>query len=186
MEQIVLASMRPGRFHPGNRDNRRIITGACSGFNEAGAFPPRKSQHGHIFGASRQNRFNEAGAFPPRKSDLRGHYCAAQWHASMRPGRFHPGNRVKPLAMLSPTDASMRPGRFHPGNSPFGTPCAAWVFHPFCERWPLCLLEHANCSPNAYHNTTYLLVIQIESALRELPAFFFASEHSQGTRQMLR
>ena len=82
--------------------------------------------------------------------------------------------------------ASMRPGRFHPGNSPFGTPCAAWVFHPFCERWPLCLLEHANCSPNAYHNTTYLLVIQIESALRELPAFFFASEHSQGTRQIPR
>ena len=38
--------MRPGRFHPGNfrppRDKWQTLT---SRFNEAGAFPPRKSHH---------------------------------------------------------------------------------------------------------------------------------------------
>ena len=154
--------MRPGRFHPGNMACFRPLPDMCSCFNEAGAFPPRKC-----------------------RADMGRLRCAGP--ASMRPGRFHPGNPTwSGMSLETCQAASMRPGRFHPGNSPCGTPCAAWVFHPFCERWPLCLLEHANCSPNAYHNTTYLLVIQIESALRELPAFFFASEHSQGTRQIPR
>lgn len=77
----------------------------------------------------------------------------------------------------------MRPGRFHPGNRPFGTPCAAWVFHPFCERCVLWSLEHSFNETNAYHNTIYLLVKQVESTMRELPAFFFSPERSQETRQ---
>ena len=59
--------MRPGRFHPGNVGQLFIRgCGPMSCFNEAGAFPPRKSakigRHKPI-----KRRFNEAGAFPPRK-----------------------------------------------------------------------------------------------------------------------
>ena len=36
--------------------------------------------------------------------------------ASMRPGRFHPGNHVGRLEAHIVDVASMRPGRFHPGN----------------------------------------------------------------------
>ncbi len=157
-----LASMRPGRCHPGNR---YPADGAGLGSSDASMRPGRchPGNGPNSFRPDRSHKcFNEAGALPPRK-----------WpHQVQR----------RLLGIV----ASMRPGRCHPGNSPCGTPCAAWVFHPFCERWPLCLLEHANCSPNAYHDTVYLLVIQIESTLRELPAFFLPPEHSQGTRQIPR
>ena len=36
------ASMRPGRFHPGNQARFLLIQKRQKGFNEAGAFPPRK------------------------------------------------------------------------------------------------------------------------------------------------
>ena len=37
-------------------------------------------------------------------------------HASMRPGRFHPGNEFLDRFLHLLGIASMRPGRFHPGN----------------------------------------------------------------------
>ena len=37
-------------------------------------------------------RFNEAGAFPPRKYGRDPIHTAKKYPASMRPGRFHPGN----------------------------------------------------------------------------------------------
>ena len=37
------ASMRPGRFHPGNNCARSFYVRLKLSFNEAGAFPPRKS-----------------------------------------------------------------------------------------------------------------------------------------------
>ena len=36
------ASMRPGRFHPGNHSAKRCHRQSQASFNEAGAFPPRK------------------------------------------------------------------------------------------------------------------------------------------------
>ena len=36
--------------------------------------------------------FNEAGASPPRKSQRSFYYTEEGIHASMRPGRLHPGN----------------------------------------------------------------------------------------------
>ena len=36
--------------------------------------------------------FNEAGAFPPRKWPNHKETYSMPRHASMRPGRFHPGN----------------------------------------------------------------------------------------------
>ena len=177
--------MRPGRFHPGNSRKKRRPRFPAECFNEAGAFPPRKcflvDTEELLLGQASMR----PGRFHPGNKDVAIHSQGLRV-ASMRPGRFHPGNGAWFGRPARPRVASMRPGRFHPGNSPSGTPCAAWVFHPFCERWPLCLLEHANCSPNAYHNTTYLLVIQIESTMRELPAFFLPPEHSQGTRQIPR
>ena len=147
--------------------------------------PPRKWARRSWPKTSLSRRFNEAGAFPPRKSSPDNRRNDHAVVASMRPGRFHPGNPLLGHCAGDAGPASMRPGRFHPGNSLCETPCAAWASHTFCERWLLCLLVHANCFPNAYHNTTYLLVIQIESALRELPALFLPLEHSQGTRQTL-
>ena len=60
--------MRPGRFHPGNfqKDDLRFVRDIIS-FNEAGAFPPRKSKPIASSPRKRSRRFNEAGAFPPRK-----------------------------------------------------------------------------------------------------------------------
>ena len=63
--------MRPGRFHPGNlRAAEHTLQALIDRFNEAGAFPPRKSTR---TGSSiaRCDCFNEAGAFPPRKSPSR-------------------------------------------------------------------------------------------------------------------
>ena len=61
------ASMRPGQIRPGNsvhgRRHHRL-----SGFNEAGADPPRKFGSGRRDDTSLTSRFNEAGADPPRKS----------------------------------------------------------------------------------------------------------------------
>ena len=39
---LPYASMRPGRFHPGNAFERGRCTIQLVSFNEAGAFPPRK------------------------------------------------------------------------------------------------------------------------------------------------
>ena len=103
--------------------------------------------------------------------------------ASMRPGRFHPGNREKRLFEEFVKLASMRPGRFHPGNSPCGTPCATWAFHPFCERWLLCRPGQANGSPNAHHNTTYLLVIQHRKHPARATGPFSSTRALAGTRQ---
>ena len=76
----------------------------------------------------------------------------------MRPGPFLPGNPAWLLRALTQSATRFNEaGGFHPGNSLCGTPCTAWVFHRFCERWLFCLLVHANCFPNAYHNTAYLL-----------------------------
>ena len=150
--------MRPGRCHPGNA--------AADALRARYPVPSMRPGRCHPGNKTREETqellrkaFNEAGALPPRKYRSAGDYVKSK----SRP--------------------SMRPGRCHPGNSLYGTPCAAWVFHRFCERWRLCLPEHANCSPKVDHNTTYLLVIQIESALRELPALFLPLEHSHKTRQ---
>ena len=59
--------MRPGRFHPGNSITLYGITSFNPlSFNEAGAFPPRKSGVRRIY-RRLDTSFNEAGAFPPRK-----------------------------------------------------------------------------------------------------------------------
>ena len=44
LDRIGAASMRPGRFHPGNQPNADKWEFYELGFNEAGAFPPRKSR----------------------------------------------------------------------------------------------------------------------------------------------
>ena len=61
------ASMRPGRFHPGNEVVARNVR-------------------------AHRARFNEAGAFPPRKCRQQAMQNNKTMQASMRPGRFHPGN----------------------------------------------------------------------------------------------
>ena len=155
--------MRPGRFHPGNaRPGSPTSASSASGFNEAGAFPPRKwamAFSAPLVGLG----FNEAGAFPPRKSP--------------RP------TARSPSCCSWSVWASMRPGRFHPGNSPCGTPCATWAFHPFCERWLLCRPGQANSSPNAHHNTTYLLVIQHRKHPARATGPFSSTGALAGTRQ---
>ena len=144
LQLLCRASMRPGRFHPGNFRSRRLATPNLHSFNEAGAFPPRKLYHLR-FSSCRAlvgfneagafpprksrpwrratpptRRFNEAGAFPPRKSRNQemGEPTAG---ASMRPGRFHPGNHGRRRVAHRVGRASMRPGRFHPGNGLRGT-----------------------------------------------------------------
>ena len=58
--------MRPGHFCPGNRYTGGMGGVAWSGFNEAGAFLPRKP--GDFCSHHRlKEGFNEAGAFLPRK-----------------------------------------------------------------------------------------------------------------------
>ncbi len=175
--------MRPGRFHPGNLPAKSRCSSRCwSCFNEAGAFPPRKLRDrepgvrhqpqasmrpGRFHpGNSRPLRvptpstssntsFNEAGAFPPRKLPLGDPRKRGGCHASMRPGRFHPGNwpcqigfaasqcdcfneagAFPPRKFGEDADtidrggsASMRPGRFHPGNS---YPPATFTLHKRC------------------------------------------------------
>ena len=79
---IFRASMRPGRFHPGN---------LC------------KTESAHGCSTGQRHRFNEAGAFPPRKSFPQD-FASTRAHdldASMRPGRFHPGNAQHPWARQS-------------------------------------------------------------------------------------
>ena len=43
LETGGFASMRPGRFHPGNPSSATSSAWGHARFNEAGAFPPRKS-----------------------------------------------------------------------------------------------------------------------------------------------
>ena len=131
--------MRPGRFHPGNRGYMPELLVRIGGFNEAGAFPPRKSatvdlsptptrcfNEAGAFPPRKSSaaqrgprplmRFNEAGAFPPRKSARLRLIVVVVVIASMRPGRFHPGNQRVRSDRRPRRFASMRPGRFHPGN----------------------------------------------------------------------
>ena len=61
------------------------------GFNEAGAFMPRKVRGGGKPPGGRKS-FNEAGAFMPRKGCQRGTGGTGRG-ASMRPGLLCPGRR---------------------------------------------------------------------------------------------
>ena len=61
--------MRPGRFHPGNFPRLSFGGLNVESFNEAGAFPPRKSPKYERESYSTNSSFNEAGAFPPRKCE---------------------------------------------------------------------------------------------------------------------
>ena len=58
--------MRPGHFCPGNTNKVRTPCPMLPGFNEAGAFLPRKRRAKEL-AWTRIASFNEAGAFLPRK-----------------------------------------------------------------------------------------------------------------------
>ena len=62
--------------------------------------------------------FNEAGAFLPRKQH--GNQGDERVEvASMRPGHFCPGNPLHNPHEVRLADASMRPGHFCPGNAAY-------------------------------------------------------------------
>ena len=83
--------MRPGRIRPGNWTGGGACRRPGSGFNEAGADPPRKPCARWDIHSARP-RFNEAGADPPRKQQVIDLVCGVVGEASMRPGRIRPGN----------------------------------------------------------------------------------------------
>ena len=83
--------MRPEHFCPGNPTYKQIAGDPKIGFNEAGAFLPRK-RHENERPGDLDVRFNEAGAFLPRKQARLALACDACRSASMRPEHFCPGN----------------------------------------------------------------------------------------------
>ncbi len=113
------ASMRPGRFHPGNHCPTGHPGTASIGFNEAGAFPPRKSLPEYREQLFAEASFNEAGAFPPRKFQGKRLAQQGQEGASMRPGRFHPGNACCPWLALIRRSCFNEAGAFPPRKSLF-------------------------------------------------------------------
>ena len=109
--------MRPERFHPGNVGVRSVVSHLLIYFNEAGAFPPRKCGGRSSWSYGAWTDFNEAGAFPPRKCpELYEQYVQLEEDFN-EAGAFPP--RKFPRAVfttrLGPA-TSMRPERFHPGN----------------------------------------------------------------------
>ena len=91
MVDLFWASMRPGRFCPGDRRARkRRSLRSESRFNEAGAILPRRSPQCRQ-PTSGIARFNEAGAILPRRCQS-GDRVSDVFVASMRPGRFCPGD----------------------------------------------------------------------------------------------
>ena len=61
--------------------------------------------------------FNEAGAFLPRKTDIVRYLDVPPGNASMRPGHFYPGKqRAQDIVGAKAGPASMRPGHFYPGK----------------------------------------------------------------------
>ena len=109
--------MRPGRFGPGDKQGESNGSWIESGFNEARALWPGRL--GRDVGDLHEftTRFNEARALWP------GRYAGVvrglqRDLASMRPGRFGPGDWAAMSAIsTSSPPASMRPGRFGPGDT---------------------------------------------------------------------
>ena len=65
----------------------------AAGFNEAGAFMPRKATGERLRQANRRMSFNEAGAFMPRKVRAANARADAA-RASMRPGLLCPEGAI--------------------------------------------------------------------------------------------
>ena len=99
--------MRPGRFHPGNPPLTKSRLVALAGFNEAGAFPPRKCDREH---------------------DL----LARVGPASMRPGRFHPGNPPLTKSRLVALAGFNEAGAFPPRKS---ARLAPYTLKPLTASW---------------------------------------------------
>ena len=90
---VGAASMRPGRFHPGNNRTRNKGEGVYRASMRPGRFHPGNAA---TFQARpyQEGSFNEAGAFPPRKSHPEIGFRMANTLTNITPRRFHPGNPI--------------------------------------------------------------------------------------------
>ena len=112
-----IASMRPGRFGPGDpRGARRCPRPSRSGFNEARALRPGRRRTSASWIRTTRTGFNEARALRPGRRRAEDVGSVVLDDASMRPGRFGPGDHARRRVLMSANGASMRPGRFGPGD----------------------------------------------------------------------